>query len=541
MDFTLRLKRNKRDLTLAAFYEWASEGFRAENVSRGEDYGEDIPAAGFYLQGLLHMHGYETVLTNKYDVQTLKDLADKDLFAVCVSSTMIITSASFLDLLSSIRLAIPGVPVIAGGVSIWKNYFQFERHLAQPEDYPLHPEMLFHPSHMDMDADVLIVAQHGISSFLEVLKELEKGSKARFDHIPNLCLPGKNGFVFTKTLSENVDYDTDITRWDLIDNIPERIPVRTSIGCPYRCRFCDFCHLFPKIFLRSAQSLKNELDLIKAGLGRRPGFLHVTDDNVFVNKKRLFEVCGIISGSGLNHWTGFMRGGEYSDDEMKAIIDSGLMLGKMGVESGDQGQLDRMNKRQQADKVKRGIEQFDANGISILATFVVGFPGETQESLRNTTDFLNQLSLPNLGVSYQVYPLLIFDLSELADPSTRKKWQIDGFMDKWSHYTMKSDEALAACYQVFKDVSEVTYSYSEESQLFNRGMFDYQTRKSLYQLRQQLTIKLIEKAPWPEVEPILRKMAELMELTPDGLKPEILQVIEVPQIETGNWKLETRN
>jgi radical SAM superfamily enzyme YgiQ (UPF0313 family) len=554
MDFNLRLVRNNRELTLAAFYELGSFGYRAEEISRGVDYGEDIPAAGFYLEGLLRQHGYDTILTNKYDSKSLQAIAERDPFAVCISTTMIITISSLLSLCSTIRSAMPDTHIIAGGTFIWKNYMQYLKHLESPELYPLLPGMLFHPDNCAMDADLMVVAPHGVSSLLLVLEEMEKGIGRLGDlgigrlgdlgigrlgdlgigrlgelaGIPNLCLPGEKGFVFTERIDEVVDYNEDFTRWDLIDEMPEKIPLRTSIGCPYRCRFCDFYQLYPKIFLRSKESLAKELSLAKSRLGQDLAVIHVSDDNVFITKKRLFEVCDTIADSGLNHWVGFMRGGEYTDDEMAAIKRSGLMMGKIGVESGDQGQLDRMNKKQKAEKVKRGIEQLDANGIAVLMTFVVGFPGETAQTLQNTADFLNNLSLSNLSVGYQVYPLVIFPMSELAEPEDRQEWQIKGLMDKWSHSTMNYEGAVKACYDTFKRVTNVPYSYSEESFFFNRGMFTLDTRRTLFQLRQQLTIKLIENAPWAEIEPILQRMAVMMELPVDGIGEGLRREILVP-------------
>jgi len=527
-DFNLRLGRNGRELTLATLYELAGEGFDAGKVSRGIDYGEDIPAAGFYLEGLLHQHGYRTVLTNKFDQDTFEALAKQDPFAICISTTMIITADSLLELCSSIRRAMPDTHIIAGGAFLWKYYMQYQKHMASPQLYPLQPDMFFHADHAGIDADILIVAPHGVSSLLASLKELEKGRGASLEHIPNLCLPGGNGFHFTRREEETVDYNADFTRWDLIDEIPEKIPLRTSIGCPYRCRFCDFYQLYPKIFLRSAESLQKELKLVKARLGQNLAVIHVSDDNVFITKKRLHEVCGVIADSGLNHWVGFMRGGEYSNDEMEAIKRSGLMMGKIGVESGDQDQLDRMNKRQKIERVKRGIEQLDANGIGVLMTFVVGFPGETKQTLQHTADFLNNLSLTNLSVGYQVYPLVIFPLSELAEPSEREKWKIEGIMGNWRHYSMNSNEAYEACHQLFREVTNVPYSYSEESYFFNHGMFTFGTRKTLYQLRQQLTIKLMENALWPDIVSILKNMALLMELPVDAIGEGLRQEIIVP-------------
>lgn len=528
MDFNLRLASNNRELTLATFYELASSGFKADQVSRGVDYSEDIPAAGFYLEGLLHLHGYDTILTNRYDQATLKKISEKDPIAVCISTTMIITGTSLLSLCSDVKNALPGVCIIAGGTLIWKHYMHYLNHKRDPETYALYPDMLFHPDQENIEANVLVVAPHGASSLLRVLRELEKGRRASFDDIPNLFVPGLNGWNFTERVDENVDYNEDFTRWDLINEIPEKIPVRTSIGCPYRCRFCDFYHLFPKIFLRSKESLLKELYLAKKRMGQNLAVIHVTDDNVFITKKRLFEVCGAITESGLTHWVGFMRGGEYSDEEMEAIKKSGLMMGKIGVESGDQGQLDRMNKRQKAEKVKRGIEQLDSNGISVLMTFVVGFPGETSQTLQNTIDFLNHLSLTNLSLGYQVYPLVIFPLSELAQPAARERWRINGMMDQWRHFTMNSSQANESCHTIFREVTNVPYSYSEESFFFNRAMFDFETRKSLFQLRQKLTLKFIDHEPWKAIEPVIREMAFRMELPSDRINEHLNNDILLP-------------
>lgn len=526
-DFSLKIRRNNRQLTLAAFYELATENFDAGKVSRGFDYGEDIPAAGFYLEGLLHQQGYDTILTNRYDTESIKGIAEKDPFAVCISTTMIIAPDSLLQLCSSIRSAMPDTYIIAGGVLVWKNYLLYLNHLDSPDNYPVQPWMLFNPSHAVIEADILVVAPHGKSALLAVLNELEKGRNASFEHIPNLSLPVGNSFIFTKREEEQVNYDEDFTRWDLVNEIPGKIPLRTSVGCPFRCRFCDFCQLYPRIFFRSRASLSQELNLVKNRFGENPGVIHVSDDNVFINKNRLHEVCNAVTGSGIRNWVGFMRAKEYSENEMALIKDSGLLMAIIGVESGDQGQLERMNKRQKIENVKRGVEQFDAHGISVLMTFVVGFPGETRETLQKTSDFLNNLSLTNLSVSYHLYPLVIFPLSELADPSIRNKWKITGSMEKWTHYTMKSEDTLDASYGIFKEVTNVPYDYSEESNFFNKGMFTFPTRKALFHLRHQFTIKLIEKAPWEHIEPILKSMSQLMDIPADGIGENLRKEISV--------------
>ena len=197
------------------------------------------------------------------------------------------------------------------------------------------------------------------------------------------------------------------------------------------------------------------------------------------------------------------------------------MMGLMGVESGDQGQLERMNKHQVVGNMKKGIEQLDAHGISTVLTFVVGFPGENVQTLNNTAIFLNNLSLTTLSSSYQLYPLLVQPLSELADASTRAKWKIEGFMGKWSHYTMNSEEASKACYSLFREITNLPYHYFEESIFFNRAKFNLATKRSLFQLRHRLTIRLMEHAAWDQIEPILRDIAWQMKVPVDNIDESV--------------------
>ena len=511
-DFNLRLRLNNRELTLAALYEFARKGYAAEQVSRGIDHEEDMPAAGYYLEGLMHQYGYDTILTNRYDAETLRTIAAQDPVAVLVSTTMVVTTDSLRGLFSVIRSAMPDSVIIAGGVFVWKNYLLYQKHLRSDMASPFPSGMLFHPDQGGIGADILVTAQHGRSSLLKILAEIDKGSRASFEHIPNLAIPSTKGFSFTKREEEQVDYNTDYTRWDLIKKIDVKIPLRTSIGCHFRCRFCDFYHLFPHTFVRSVESLQAELKLVKERIGHAPAIIHVSDDNVFINKKRLEEVCNVIAGSGLRKWISFMRAGEYSDFELDLMKRSGLMMGLMGIESGDQGQLERMNKRQVLANVKRGIEQLDASGINTVLTFVVGFPGENAQTLENTAGFLNNLCLAGLSSSYQLYPLLIQPLSELAEASTRARWNIEGSMEKWSHYTMNSEEALKACHFLFREITNVPYHYFEESIFFNNAKFNLPARKKLYQLRHQLTVKLKEQASWDQIEFILKDVAMHMNL-----------------------------
>jgi radical SAM superfamily enzyme YgiQ (UPF0313 family) len=213
----------------------------------------------------------------------------------------------------------------------------------------------------------------------------------------------------------------------------------------------------------------------------------------------------------------FIRANDYTEDEYTLMERSGLMLAFIGVESGDQGQLDRMKKQQNVLKLKRTIENLDAHFISTFNTFIVGYPGETKETLQNTIRFLNELSLTHQTASYEAFLLRIHPLTDLTESENRVKWGLRGFNQDWSHNTMNKDEALSSLYTLFKEVNNVPTHYAEESHFFNRANYNFDTKRSFFQLRQQMTIKLIEYKPWQEVENILKEMALQLNLPLDGL------------------------
>ncbi|MBP6977482.1 MAG: radical SAM protein [Bacteroidales bacterium] len=523
LNLILRLKGSNRELTLSTLYELMQNGFRYDRLPAIPSKRDMMPAAGFYLTGLLREQGYQTVTTYQCSDAELRRLAAADPLAICLSTTMILSTESLKQLVLEIRRHMPGIPLIAGGVFVWKSYQFFasqREQLSQMDD--VNP-LLFNVSGTDIPADIYVAAPHGREPLLQILDVLSLGKKTGFFHIPNLALPQSDGtYHFTERKTEQVDYDHDFTRWDLLDDLPEQIPVRTSVGCPFRCRYCDFYQLYPQIFIRSKESLMAELSMIRQRIGNRPFILHPTDDNVFINSRRVKEVTAAFMESGIKQWIGFMRASSVNESNIEDIKRSGLLISLLGIESGDKGQLARMNKSQDMEAVRRGIEILDQNGITALMTFIVGFPGETPETLHQTARFLNDLDIGLASSSYLLFPLIISPFSDLARNEFREQWKIRGYGDRWSHYTMNSTEATNYGYALFKQVTRVPYHYTEERTYQNRVLFDDHQRRRLFHLRQQLTLAFLEQASWKNIHSVLDEMAQVMKMSPMNI-PERFQ------------------
>jgi radical SAM superfamily enzyme YgiQ (UPF0313 family) len=163
-------------------------------------------------------------------------------------------------------------------------------------------------------------------------------------------------------------------------------------------------------------------------------------------------------------------------------------------------------------------------------TFVVGFPGETTATIENTVNFINSLSIGSSSSNYQLYPLSIFPLSDLAKPDFRKKWKITGYMGSWSHYTMNSREAIAYGYNLFKQIPYVPYNYSEESNFFNSRLFTYTQRQTLFHLRQRLTVQLIERSSWERIAATLVDISQTMGFSQRYVNEKFRHELVVPAI-----------
>lgn len=539
LDFILRLKQDKRELTLQNLSEIIRKKYDYNNLRQIVDYSEaTIPAAGYYLTGLLRANGYNTVMANIINKKTIKELAKQDPFAICISTTMILRNSTLQWLIEEIRKDLPNCYIIVGGVfvlksSCWNNLLEkkheFSNSLVMNDSLAVFP-----CNKSNMSADIFIISNHGKTELLNVLKELDKGSKANLHAIPNLAIPDTNGnFKFTKICEEQVDFNTDFTRWDLIDDLPTRIPIRTSIGCSYRCGYCDFCYLYPKLVLRTPESILNELNIIKK-ISRERGshhILHITDDNVFFNERRLKQICETFIKADVKAWAGFMRASTIKPSNISLIKESGLVYSYLGIESGDQGQLDRMFKKQSITDIKQGVELLDNVGISLLMTFLVGYPGETEKTIANTANFLNNLQIGSGFPNFQLYPLYLSPLSRISMPELRKKWEIKGQLDNWSHITMTSQEATIQCFELFKKINDVSYHYNSENNLFNKK-YDNDTRKSLFKLRKLLTVKLIEKNKKDDIKNILIDISKLLGhgtvIPPDSIMDDLF----IPDITT---------
>lgn len=164
----------------------------------------------------------------------------------------------------------------------------------------------------------------------------------------------------------------------------------TSRGCPFKCLFCDRPHLGKRFRARSARNVVDEMeDCVALGIEE---FL-IYDDTFTVNKKRVFDVCREIRERGLRiGWDVRARVDTITPDMLKAMKEAGCDRIHYGVEAGSPEVIETLRKGITVEQVRRTFRQTREAGISILAYFMIGSPGETRAQIDETQTLARELA-----------------------------------------------------------------------------------------------------------------------------------------------------
>jgi anaerobic magnesium-protoporphyrin IX monomethyl ester cyclase len=194
--------------------------------------------------------------------------------------------------------------------------------------------------------------------------------------------------------------DMPIPRHELLPLDKYRMPmikgpftfIVTSRGCPAGCTYC-IKHVSYQYSarLRSPALLVEEIkQLKKLGIHN----IHMYADLFTVNRDQVVELCQRLIDEKVDiKWTCNSRV-DYVDEEMLALMGkAGNWLISWGIESGNEQILRHARKGAYPDKAERALIWARKAGIKNWGYFIIGLPGETEETIRQTIDFAKKLPL----------------------------------------------------------------------------------------------------------------------------------------------------
>ncbi len=166
----------------------------------------------------------------------------------------------------------------------------------------------------------------------------------------------------------------------------------TSRGCPAGCKYCiKHVSYQNSVRLRSPQNILAELQrLSELGIHN----VHMYADLFTVNREQVVELCRLVIDSGLKvHWTCNSRV-DYVDEEMLSLMgQAGCWYISWGIESANEQILKRARKGYRKEQAFKALTWSKAAGINNWGYFIIGLPGETEETIQETIAYAKELPL----------------------------------------------------------------------------------------------------------------------------------------------------
>lgn len=249
----------------------------------------------------------------------------------------------------------------------------------------------------------LVVRREGEVTFVELLKKLQAG--AGLSDVLGITFRGKDGKI-ARTEDRPLIQDLDSLPFPAHDLLPLEslkrmgkilFPLITSRGCVFWCDFCSTVRMFGRGYRwRSAKNVVDEMQLIHDKYGVNQVTFY--DDAFTVDRNRVFQICQELHARKLDlTWDCGTRVDLVDREMLQTMHDAGCIAVWLGVESGSEAILGKMNKKIKLDQTRLAYKTAQQVGLMTIANVVLGFPGETEQTAKETIRFVKELNPDDVG------------------------------------------------------------------------------------------------------------------------------------------------
>ena len=330
-----------------------------------------------YLSGTLEENGYEIevidALVKKYsEEETLKkiEISKADYLVALVGSLSWKEDKLFLE---EVKKQNPKIKIIGTG------------------DIFLDEGMKFIKENDFFNGSILDFSDNSILNLIKKLNESPNG-KEPLDN----CIYKENGSgpIVGKVSRLKGEFSIPRPRHELFSlkdykyafskNFPTA-HLMTDFGCAFNCSFCPIRIDNLGFKVRPIKEIIQELKFLKS-IGIKE--LYFRDQTFGANKKRAIELCEKMVEENLKFsWHCFSRVDVINEELLDAMKASGCHTIIFGIESVNEKTLKDVQKRIDAEKIKKAFELTKSKKIRRAATFIIGLPGEIEEDIMRTVDF----------------------------------------------------------------------------------------------------------------------------------------------------------
>jgi hopanoid biosynthesis associated radical SAM protein HpnJ len=275
--------------------------------------------------------------------------------------------------------------------------------------------------------------------------------------------------------------DLDVTKYNVPFLLYPYVSLYTTRGCPAQCTFC----LWPQT-LSGHPWRKRSTDDVAREMAKAKDFwpdvreFFFDDDTFNIQKVRTIELCEKLKPLKLT-WSCTSR--VTTDYEtLKAMKEAGCRLLIVGYESGDQQILKNIKKGATIERARQFTKDCHKLGLVVHGDFILGLPGETRDTIRNTIAFAKELDVETIQVSVaHAYPG-----TELYDYAVKNGFMVgdNKMVDEGGHQLahiqypgLPADDIMEAVHRFY---DEYYFRPKAVFRILRKAAFNSVDRKRLY-------------------------------------------------------------
>jgi radical SAM superfamily enzyme YgiQ (UPF0313 family) len=254
-----------------------------------------------------------------------------------------------------------------------------------------------------------IVAGEGEITIVELAKAIINKQNS-YDAINGIYYRNGNEIIHTspRELIKNID-EISFPEYDLLDmnmytyfqkefSGLRSMNMFTSRGCPFLCTYCSHAVFSRLVRYRSIDNIMDEISILYNKYEVRS--ISFVDDCFTLKKSRVIEICDqIIKNNFKIKWSCLSNITTIDEPLLNKMKEAGCYKISFGVESGNQQLLDNVRKNQNLNQSKNIIKLTKKTGIQTLAFFMIGLPGETKATVKQSKKLAKNINPDFISIS----------------------------------------------------------------------------------------------------------------------------------------------
>lgn len=467
------LNYKNKHYTISGIFNLINDNDKVKPLSWGENFSNTIA----YLYSYLKNNGnfkIDYISSFQDEKERLKDLLKSDVKLIIITTTFYVSYFPLMEVVNFVKKFNSKVKIVIGGPFINNKY-------------KLLPKESFNHLLSILKGDYYVVNSDGEKALLELIKSIKENKP-----VPekNIIVRNKNEYIHYPVIEENNPLGENIIDWcNYKKRNPEFINIRTSKSCMFKCNFCSFPQKSGKYQQLNISQIEKELNSLSVLSSLKS--IHFIDDTFNVPSKRFKDFLRMLIKNKYSFkWNCTLRCSTLDYETVELMKESNCEGCFLGIESGDDELLIKMNKKAKAIDYINGIEWLNKNGIITYGSFIIGFPGETNKTIDKTIDFINNSKLDFFRTQMWYCDTLTPVWND------KDKYGINGSSFEWSHNTMNSNEAAHAVNKIFKEVKSTCWLPQQEFDfngiffLLNKGFNIDQIKNFIMQFNHLVSMKI---------------------------------------------------